>query len=42
MALPQSDVSALLDALRAGEGVGLLRDLVRLVLQQLGEPRLPW
>jgi putative transposase len=37
MALPQSDVSALLDALRSGDGVDLVRDLVRLVLQELVE-----
>ena len=37
MALPQSDVSALLDALRAGDGIDLVRDLVRLVLQELVE-----
>jgi hypothetical protein len=28
MALPQSDVSALLEALRAGDGIDLVRDLV--------------
>ncbi|MHB1712070.1 MAG: IS256 family transposase [Acidimicrobiales bacterium] len=37
MALPQSDVSTLLDALRSGDGVDLVRDLVRLVLQELVE-----
>jgi putative transposase len=37
MALPQSDVSELLGALRAGDGVDLIRDLVRLVLQELVE-----
>ncbi len=37
MALSQSDVSELLDALRAGDGVDLVRDLVRLVLQELVE-----
>lgn len=37
MALPQSDVSELLAALRAGDGVDLIRDLVRLVLQELVE-----
>ncbi len=37
MALDQSDVSALLDALRAGDGVDLIRDLVRFVLQELVE-----
>jgi putative transposase len=35
--LDQSDVSALLDALRAGDGVDFIRDLVRLVLQELVE-----
>ncbi len=35
--LDQSDLSALLDALRAGDGVDLIRDLVRLVLQELVE-----
>jgi hypothetical protein len=33
MALSQSEVSELLDALRAGDGVDLIRDLVRFVLQ---------
>lgn len=37
MALSQSDVSELLAALRAGDGVDLIRDLVRLVLQELVE-----
>ena len=37
MALPQSDVSELLGALRAGDGVDLIRDLVRVVLQELVE-----
>lgn len=37
MALSKSDVSELLDALRAGDGVDLVRDLVRLVLQELVE-----
>jgi len=36
--LDQSDVSALLDALRAGDGIDLIGDLVRLVLQELVEP----
>ena len=35
--LDQSDVSELLDALRAGDGVDFIRDLVRLVLQELVE-----
>ena len=35
--LDQSDVSALLDALRVGDGVDFIRDLVRLVLQELVE-----
>ena len=37
MALPQSAVSELLDAFRAGDGVDLIRDAVRLVLQELIE-----
>jgi putative transposase len=37
MALSQSVVSELLDAFRAGEGVDLVRDAVRLVLQELIE-----
>jgi putative transposase len=37
MALPQSVVSELLDALRAGDGTDLVRDLVQLVLQELVE-----
>lgn len=37
MALEQSDVSALLDALRTGDGADLVRDLIRLVLQKLIE-----
>jgi putative transposase len=37
MALDQSDVSELLAALRAGDGVDLIRDLVRFVLQELVE-----
>jgi putative transposase len=37
MALSQSVVSGLLDAFRAGEGVDLVRDGVRLVLQELIE-----
>jgi putative transposase len=37
MALSQSVVSDLLDAFRAGEGVDLIRDAVRLVLQELIE-----
>jgi hypothetical protein len=37
MALPQSAVSELLDAFRAGNGVDLIRDAVRLVLQELVE-----
>ena len=37
MALTQSDLSELLDAFRAGEGVDLVRDAVRLVMQELIE-----
>jgi transposase-like protein len=37
MALSQSAVSELLDAFRAGEGVDLIRDAVRIVLQELIE-----
>jgi putative transposase len=37
MTLPQSVVSELLDAFRAGEGVDLIRDAVQLVLQELIE-----
>jgi transposase-like protein len=37
MALSQSVVSELLDAFRAGEGVDLVRDAVRIVLQELIE-----
>lgn len=37
MALSQFDVSELLAALRAGDGLDLIRDLVRLVLQELVE-----
>jgi putative transposase len=37
MALPQSALSELLDAFRAGDGVELIRDAVRLVLQELIE-----
>ena len=37
MTLPQSAVSDLLDALRAGEGVELVRESVRMVLQELIE-----
>jgi putative transposase len=37
MALSQSVVSDLLDAFRAGEGVDLIRDAVRIVLQELIE-----
>jgi putative transposase len=37
MALPQSALSELLDAFRAGDGVDLIRDAVRLVLQELIE-----
>lgn len=37
MTLSQSAVSELLDAFRAGEGVDLIRDAVRLVLQELIE-----
>ena len=37
MALSQSAVSELLDAFRAGEGVDLVREAVRLVLQELIE-----
>ncbi|MGH8981100.1 MAG: IS256 family transposase [Acidimicrobiales bacterium] len=37
MALDQSDLSELLDALRAGDGVDIIRDAVRLVLHELVE-----
>jgi putative transposase len=37
MALDQSDCSALLDALKSSDGVDLVRDAVRLVLQELVE-----
>lgn len=37
MALSQSDLSELLDAFRAGEGVNLIRDAVRFVFQELIE-----
>jgi putative transposase len=37
MALPQSALSELLDAFRAGDGVDLIRDAVRRVLQELVE-----
>ena len=37
MALEQSDLSALLDAFRAGDGVNLIRDAVRMVMQELIE-----
>jgi putative transposase len=37
MTLPQSALSDLLDAFRAGDGVDLIRDSVRLVLQELVE-----
>ena len=37
MALSQSVLSELLDAFRAGEGVDLVRDVVRLVMQELIE-----
>jgi putative transposase len=37
MALPESALSELLDAFRAGDGVDLVRDAVRLVLQELIE-----
>src|SRR3954469_22763631 len=37
MALSQSVLSGLLDAFRAGEGVDLVRDAVRLVMQELIE-----
>ena len=37
MALSQSAVSELLDALRAGDGVDVIREWVRLVLQELIE-----
>src|SRR3954471_1010740 len=37
MALPQSAVSELLEAFRAGDGVDLVRDSVRLVMQELIE-----
>ena len=37
MALPQSALSELLEAFRAGDGVDLIRESVRLVLQELIE-----
>ena len=37
MALPQSAVSELLEAFRAGDGVDLVRDSVRIVMQELIE-----
>ena len=37
MALSQSVLSELLDAFRSGEGVDLVRDAVRLVMQELIE-----
>ena len=37
MALPQSALSELLDAFRAGDGVDLIRDSVRVALQELIE-----
>jgi putative transposase len=37
MALPESALSELLEAFRAGDGVDLIRDAVRLVLQELIE-----
>lgn len=37
MALAQSVLSELLDAFRAGDGVDLVRDAVRLVMQELIE-----
>jgi hypothetical protein len=38
MALSQSVASELLEAFRAGEGVDLIRESVRLVMQELIEP----
>ena len=38
MALDESALPELLDALRAGDGVNLIRDAVRLVMQELIEP----
>jgi len=38
MALPQSALSELLEAFRAGDGVDLIRDSVRIALQELIEP----
>jgi putative transposase len=35
MALPESALSELFDGSRAGDGVDLIRDAVRLVLQEL-------
>ncbi len=37
MALPQSAVSELLEAFRAGDGVDLVRESVRIVMQELIE-----
>jgi len=41
MALSQSAVSELLEAFRAGEGIDLIRESVRMVMQELVEPRRP-
>ena len=41
MALSQSALSELLDAFRAGEGVDLVRESVRMVVQELIEPKPP-
>ena len=39
MALPQSALSELLEAFRAGDGVDLIRESVRVALQELIEAR---
>ncbi len=41
MALSQSALSELFDAFRAGDGVDLIRESVRTVLQELVEFELP-
>jgi hypothetical protein len=41
MALSKSVVAELLEAFRAGEGVGLIRESVRLVMQELIETKCP-
>ena len=41
MALPQSALSELFEAFRAGDGVDLIRESVRVALQELSKPRRP-